>query len=52
MYDSALLETVLRHCGFTEVAVREFQRGTDPRLLIDTPSRQPESLYMEAWFTA
>jgi predicted SAM-dependent methyltransferase len=48
IYDFLLLQTTLRECGFAEVVRREFGLGTDPYLLIDTPDRQVESLYVEA----
>ena len=49
IFDFQLLQTVLQHCGFKHTERRVFRQGTDPRLLIDTPSREPESLYIEAW---
>lgn len=52
IFDLQLLRTVLQQCGFPHAERREFRRGTDSRLLIDTPSRQPESLYVEAWSAA
>lgn len=48
MYDFAHLRLVLEHCGFVAVTRRGFGEGADPRLLIDTPSRACESLYVEA----
>ena len=33
---------------FKIVERRSFGEGTDPKLLRDTPSRRPESLYAEA----
>ena len=48
IYDFQLLEQLLRSAGFDRVARRRFGEGTDPRLLIDTPDRQCESLYVEA----
>ena len=47
-YDFELLSAVLRRCGFGNVERREYQQGADPQLLIDTPSRRAESLYVEA----
>lgn len=48
MYDFHVLGELLRHCGFTSVARRRSGEGTDPVLLIDTPTRAAESLYVEA----
>jgi predicted SAM-dependent methyltransferase len=48
IYDFAMLEAALRVAGFTQVVERQFGQGADPRLLIDTPARQVESLYVEA----
>ena len=48
IYDFQLLATLLRHCGFENVRRRTFGEGNDPQLLIDTPSRRCESLYVEA----
>jgi len=51
MYDFQLLRQVLVAAGFGTVVQREFAQGADSRLLIDTPSRQVESLYVEATLT-
>ena len=48
MYDFQLLRQVLVAAGFGTVVQREFGQGSDSRLLIDTPSRRVESLYVEA----
>lgn len=48
IYDFQLLAQLLRAAGFDQVARRRFGEGSDPRLLIDTPARQCESLYVEA----
>lgn len=48
IYDFQLLATLLRQCGFENIQRRAFGEGNDPRLLIDTPSRRGESLYVEA----
>ncbi len=48
IYDFALLRTLLLQVGFDRVAQRSFQAGDDPHLLVDTPSRRCESLYVEA----
>jgi predicted SAM-dependent methyltransferase len=48
IYDAATLELSLRKAGFTEVERRSFGEGADPRLLIDTPERRHESIYVEA----
>jgi predicted SAM-dependent methyltransferase len=48
MYDFRMLEALLRQCGFANVLRREFGVGADPVLLIESPLRRPESLYVEA----
>jgi predicted SAM-dependent methyltransferase len=48
MYDEDLLGLVLRRAGFVDVQRRVFKQGKVPELLLDTPSRECESLYMEA----
>lgn len=48
IFDFALLAAALRKCGFTRIEKCRFQEGRDPALLIDTPERQVESLYVEA----
>ena len=48
IYDRALLATQLKAAGFSSIAPRTFREGADPDLLIDSPSRQVESLYVEA----
>lgn len=48
IYDFQLMAQLLRTAGFDRVVRRRFSEGTDPRLLIDTPARQCESLYLEA----
>jgi len=48
IYDFPTLRHVLEVCGFTDVERTTFGRGADPRLLIDTERRAPESLYVEA----
>jgi predicted SAM-dependent methyltransferase len=47
-YDAETLAVMLRHCGFREVESCEFRQGRDPRLLIDSEWRRPQSFYMEA----
>lgn len=48
IYDYPLLAAVLRACGFVGVEQCEFGQGRDPQLLLDTPIRRIESLYVEA----
>lgn len=48
MYDLHLLEQALRRAGFSTILQQRFGEGDDPTLLIDTPSRRVESLYVEA----
>lgn len=52
IYDAPLLEALLRKCGFTWVERRTFGEGRDAGLLIDTPGRKAESLYLEAGYDA
>jgi hypothetical protein len=48
MYDYSMLRKLLENCGFSRVARCGFQNGRDPLLLIDSPERSVESLYVEA----
>jgi len=48
IYDFALLAAVLRDGGFDHIQKCRFREGRDGRLLIDTPARAVESLYVEA----
>jgi predicted SAM-dependent methyltransferase len=48
IYDFQLLAQLLASCGFSQVVRQSFGTGGDPRLLIDTPARRVESLYVEA----
>jgi predicted SAM-dependent methyltransferase len=48
LFDFQLLQLLLQEAGFTRVMRRSFQEGADARLLIDTPDRRVESLYVEA----
>ena len=47
-YDFETLQLLLKECGFVEIQKKSFRQGIDSRLLIDTPSRAVESLYVEA----
>ena len=49
MYDAALLGELLKKAGFGEAQKAAFQNGRDKALLIDSPERACESLYVEAW---
>jgi predicted SAM-dependent methyltransferase len=49
IFDFQLLRAALFQAGFAGVERRSHGLGADPRLLIDTPSRAVESLYVEAW---
>jgi len=46
--DFETLSAFLLKAGFTSIVRSSFMEGTDQRLVIDTPSRQEESLYVEA----
>lgn len=48
IYDFQLLAALLQRSGFTDIRRRSFGEGRDPRLLVDTPNRRCESLYVEA----
>lgn len=48
IWDYETLRLALLGCRFTNIARRAFGEGHDPKLLRDTPSRQVESLYVEA----
>jgi predicted SAM-dependent methyltransferase len=48
MFDFDLISQLLKDCGFRNVKRQGFQSGDNPVLLIDTPEREPESLYVEA----
>ena len=48
IYDFQFLAAVLQHCGFSRVERSGFGRGRDSQLLVDTPARQVESLFVEA----
>ncbi len=46
--DFALVAALLKKAGFDDVKKCAFGQGRDPRLLVDSPDRQVESLYLEA----
>jgi len=48
IYDFETLRLMLGRVGFEEVSKVSFMRGSDDRLLLDTPRRAVESLYVEA----
>jgi len=48
VYDSATMSLLLHDAGFVEIAPQSFGKGADPILIVDTPSRAIESLYIEA----
>jgi len=48
MFDYSLLSEILCKAGFSDVKRRCFGEGRDRMLLIDTPSRRIESMYVEA----
>jgi ubiquinone/menaquinone biosynthesis C-methylase UbiE len=47
-YDKETLENQMRRAGFANVQHKAYGVGLDPVLLIDTPRRAVESLYMDA----
>lgn len=48
MYDFKHLALLLQACGYDQVTRCRFGAGADSKLLIDTPDRACESLYVEA----
>jgi predicted SAM-dependent methyltransferase len=48
IYDFATMAEMLKKVGFVKIAKVGFGCGSDPRLILDTPSRAVESLYVEA----
>jgi hypothetical protein len=48
IYDFETLAAILARVGFKDVRRCSFGTGADPKLLIDTPARAVESLYVEA----
>lgn len=48
IYDFQVLSELLKEAGFGEVQKRSFGTGADEKLLIDSPGRRSESLYVEA----
>jgi predicted SAM-dependent methyltransferase len=48
IYDADLLSLVLNKAGFEKTERRSYSHGDLPELVLDTPSRECESLYMEA----
>lgn len=48
IYDFETMRALLERSGFHEIREETFQRGRDPQLLLDTPMRAVESLYVEA----
>ena len=48
MYDLATLTLLLANAGFTGVQQKSFGVSSDPKLLLDTPSRAVKCLYVEA----
>ena len=47
-WDFETMQLVMARAGFSEIRQCEFAAGSDPDLLIDSPNRAPESLYVEA----
>lgn len=48
IYDFETMEMLLSQAGFRNIQRASFRKGIDPRLLIDRPEREVESLYVEA----
>ena len=47
IYDFTTMKVIWERTGFTDVAKRKFGEGANPKLLLDTPERAVESLYVE-----
>ena len=47
-FDFEKLELLLQEAGFSEIRRASFHQGRNPELLIDSPEREIESLYVEA----
>ena len=48
-YDFWSLRELILSAGFSSATKAFFLRGRDPKLLVDSPERAIESLYVEAW---
>ena len=48
LFDFSLLKLVFEAAGFVEVTRTKYMQGREPRLLVDSPNRVVESLYVEA----
>jgi predicted SAM-dependent methyltransferase len=48
-YDFETMKQMLNEAGFTSVTKRSFRKGRDPHLCLDSPEREPESLYIDAY---
>jgi len=48
-YDFGAMQEMILCAGFSTVIKASFMQGRDPKLLVDSPERSIESLYIEAW---
>jgi predicted SAM-dependent methyltransferase len=48
-YDFCSMQEMILSAGFSSVTKMCFMNGRDPKLLVDSPERAIESLYVEAW---
>ena len=48
-YDFCSLQEMILNAGFSSATKVSFMHGRDPKLLVDSPERAIESLYVEAW---
>jgi predicted SAM-dependent methyltransferase len=48
IYDFATMKKILEEAGFIDIEKESYLKGRNPCLLIDTPGRADESLYVEA----
>jgi hypothetical protein len=48
-YDFCSMQEMILSAGFSFATKASFMHGRDPKLLVDSPERAIESLYVEAW---
>jgi predicted SAM-dependent methyltransferase len=48
-YDFSAMRAMILSVGFSSVTKTSFMNGRDLKLLVDSPERATESLYVEAW---
>jgi hypothetical protein len=48
-YDFSSMQEMILSTGFSSATKVSFMQGRDPKLLVDSPERSVESLYVEGW---